>query len=335
MPKLISYLTLLCTLLTPLATANTSATNILFLAGKRSHAVGQHEHRAGCILLAEALKQSGLNINAKVVNVWPENPSDFENVDAIIVYADAGGKYDEEQYALLDEKVKAGTGIMFIHYGVHPKPDIGKKHFTPWTGGFFETGFSVNPFWTADLTPKSGHPISNGIDSPVVANDEFYLNMRFAEEKCCGDHFGLVEAKFEEDRVTRYNNLWNEYGDNRFGESVKLMWCRDSQDQGRGVGFTGGHYHHNWANDGFRKLVLNAIVWAARGDVPESGVTSAPVSNQQLNENLDGVPEIPLKHVSIEELKSLKPMLRPLDPANYNQKEHYKWVEKSNATPNQ
>ena len=39
-------------------------------------------------------------------------------------------------------------------------------------------------------------------------------------------------------------------------------------DGGRGFGFTGGHFHRNWGDPNFRKLVLNAILWTAGLDVP-------------------------------------------------------------------
>ena len=45
-------------------------------------------------------------------------------------------------------------------------------------------------------------------------------------------------------------------------------------DGGRGFGLTGGHVHWNWANDNFRTMVLNAIVWAAHLPVPKGGVPS-------------------------------------------------------------
>ncbi len=55
---------------------------------------------------------------------------------------------------------------------------------------------------------------------------------------------------------------------------------------GRGFGFTGGHFHDNWENDNYRRVVLNAILWIAKVNVPEGGVESA-VSKEQLNANLD------------------------------------------------
>ncbi len=299
---------------------------ILFLAGKRSHGPGAHEHRAGSLLLAKSLNESGLPIQADVINIWPEDPAMLDEIDAAVIYADAGGRYQAEQYALLDEKVKAGMGIMFIHYGVHPKKETGEQYFLPWMGGFFEDDWSVNPHWTADLTPKAGHPISNGIDEPILANDEFYYNMRFPAGGSCDECYHLVDSYLDPKRITRYNNLWNQHGDRLIGKRVKLMWCRDSETQGRGVGFTGGHFHRNWAIDDFRKVVLNAIAWAARVDVPADGVPSAPITDEQLNQNLDGVPKVPLTRPTRESILAMEPMLRPRDPENYVQKEHYEWV---------
>ena len=97
------------------------------------------------------------------------------------------------------------------------------------------------------------------------------------------------------------------------------MWGIERQDGGRGVGFTGGHYHRNWAIDDFRKIVLNAIVWVAGLDVPESGVTSQSLTEEDLNANLDEYPTenpwIPLPNV--EEFMNL-PAATNVSMEDYN-----------------
>ena len=45
-----------------LLTAAVDTKEILFLAGKKSHGYGTHEHKAGSMLLARCLNESGLNI---------------------------------------------------------------------------------------------------------------------------------------------------------------------------------------------------------------------------------------------------------------------------------
>jgi hypothetical protein len=64
------------------------------------------------------------------------------------------------------------------------------------------------------------------------------------------------------------------------------MWVFERPDGGRGFGFTGGHFHKNWGHDDFRKVVLNAIVWMAKVDVPPDGVQSS-VTPEDLKKNLD------------------------------------------------
>jgi len=64
-----------------------------------------------------------------------------------------------------------------------------------------------------------------------------------------------------------------------------MAWVFQRPDGGRGFGFTGGHFHYNWANDNFRKTVLNGIVWAAGLEVPAGGVPSQAPTLEQLMEN--------------------------------------------------
>jgi hypothetical protein len=48
-----------------------AASKIVFLAGGRSHGPGEHEFNAGCQLLAKALNESNLGIEATVIQGWP------------------------------------------------------------------------------------------------------------------------------------------------------------------------------------------------------------------------------------------------------------------------
>ena len=70
------------------------------------------------------------------------------------------------------------------------------------------------------------------------------------------------------------------------GEPQCVAWACQRADGGRGFGFTGGHFHKNWGDDNFRKLVLNAILWTAKIEVPADGVQSK-VTPDELEQNLD------------------------------------------------
>ena len=74
------------------------------------------------------------------------------------------------------------------------------------------------------------------------------------------------------------------------GAREVLAWAYERPDGGRGFGCTGGHFHKNWANDEFRKLMLNALAWTAGLAVPAEGISST-VTSQDLEANLDPPPE--------------------------------------------
>src|SRR5439155_11183578 len=51
-----------------------------------------------------------------------------------------------------------------------------------------------------------------------------------------------------------------------------VAWAVSRTDGGRGVGVVMPHCYKNWREEELRKLILNAIVWSAKLEVPSSGV---------------------------------------------------------------
>jgi hypothetical protein len=88
---------------------------------------------------------------------------------------------------------------------------------------------------------------------------------------------------------------WSAFGESNGPQAVAdkipqtTAWAFERKGGGRGFGFTGGHFHHNWGNDNQRKLVLNAILWTAKAEVPVEGVPSK-VSPEELEANQDPKP---------------------------------------------
>ena len=311
MKRLPLFLALFIALVCPLFIAAKPAETkkIVFIAGNRSHASGEHEFNAGCHLLAKALnEQSGLNVEATVVRSdWPKKHKDVvAAADTIVIYADAVSGH-AGQWEFLDELAKKGVGMVFMHYAVHPNPDIGKKYYQPWIGGAMETDWSVNPHWVADLKIMEGHEISNGVPESITCLDEWYYNMRFVPER--DQVLDLFTAVPTRDNMYKYINLWNEYGVDGLDKPQTLMWGYERPNGGRGVGFTGGHYHHTWALDGVRTAVLNAIVWTAGIAVPADGVKSTTPTEDEFNANLDDYGEKTkrLKLPNPEDWKKLPP----------------------------
>jgi type 1 glutamine amidotransferase len=181
--------------------------------------------------------------------------------------------------------MKEGTGMGCIHYAVEVPKNRGGHEFLAWIGGYFETFWSVNPTWVADYKELPTHPITRGV-KPFKIYDEWYYHMRFRE-----DMQGITPILTAVPPEDTHLGKDDAHGGNpvvraRVGMPEHLMWAYERPDGGRGFGFTGGHYHKNWGDPNFRKLVLNAILWIAKADVPEGGVDCA-VSAEDLKKNLD------------------------------------------------
>jgi hypothetical protein len=155
-----------------------------------------------------------------------------------------------------------------------------------WTGGYFEAYWSVNPTWNAKFEKFSDHPIARGV-KPFEILDEWYYHMRFRENM--EGVTPILSAVPPESTRQRPDgpHSGNPTVRARKGMAEHLAWARQRPDGGRGFGFTGGHFHYNWANDSFRTVVLNAIVWIAGLDVPAEGVRSKSPTLEELEANQD------------------------------------------------
>ena len=264
---------------------------IVFIAGPPSHGPGEHEHRAGCLLFKSCLDKIPGVTSEVYSNGWPDDPKTaFAGADAVVVYSDGGAGHPllkADHLATMDALMKKGVGLACIHYAVEPTKEKGKEEFLDWIGGCFEVNRSVNPHWNADFKKLPDHPIARGV-KPFQISDEWYFFMRFRED-LKGVTF-LLSAVPPASTMTRGDGPHE--GNAAVREAVKsgepqtVAWAIEREDGGRGFGYTGGHFHSNWGNENTRKLVLNAILWIAKMDVPAGGV-NCPVSADQLKENLD------------------------------------------------
>jgi hypothetical protein len=270
------------------------AKKVVFVAGHSSHGFGAHDHKAGCHLLAKRLEQSGLPIVAAVYYPdWPKDPTALDNANALIVYADGGGGHPIASH--IDEILplaKKGLGLGFIHYGVEVEKGKVGDAFLEWTGGYFETHWSVNPHWTiSDAVLAKDHPITRGVQ-PYKVNDEWYFHMRFRPNM--EGVTPILSARAPSETMSRPDGPHS--GNPAVRESVKrgdlqhVMWARERPDGGRGFGFTGGHVHWNWGHLHHLKLVVNASAWCAGVGVPPGGLPVPPLSVDELMKNHDEDP---------------------------------------------
>ncbi len=271
------------------AAAATEKTKIVLVAGNPSHGPGDHEFNAGLMLLEKCLK-SMPNVEPVVVKGgWPKSADVFENAATVVFFMDGGGGHPvirEDHWTTLRQLVDAGTGLVFMHYAVEvPKGEFGDG-FLEFLGGYYETGFSTNPHWVADFKSLPKHEVTKGV-KPFSIKDEWYYNIRFRPEMK-GITPILVAKPDEEARAGKTSSPRGPYAHivDAKGREEVVAWTVERPDGGRSFGFTGGHTHKNWGDANFRTLVLNAILWTAKVDVPAEGA-GCEVSEADLKANLD------------------------------------------------
>ena len=260
---------------------------IVLIAGKPSHGHGDHEHNAGCLLLAKKLEEANVGVLATVYrNGWPADPTAFDNADAVVMFCDGGrGHYVNRHIDEVDKVMKKGVGLACIHYGVEVEKGKSGDAFLDWIGGYFEAHWSVNPHWTAEFKSLPDHAITRGV-KPFSINDEWYYHMRFRPEM--KGVTPILTAIPPASTLKRPDGAHsgNPHVRAKAGQPQHMAWAAERPDGGRGFGFTGAHYHKNWSDDNFRKLVLNALVWIAKGEVPSGGVPST-VTAEEIEANQD------------------------------------------------
>ena len=267
---------------------------VLFVAGKKSHGFMAHEHNAGSMLLAKSLNESGLNIEATVhynkdVQGWQFDPSILEGIDAVVMYCDGQKNHVSLAHVeTIDALTEQGVGVGCLHYAVEPEHGHTDDAFLRWMGGYFKLGKSVNPHWLAHFESFPDHPVANGV-KPFKIQDEWYFNMQFRENM--QGVTPILTAIPPEGIVPDKDHHHNATPDARAAVARRdpqhVMWVSENANGSRGFGFTGGHFHGNWVDDNFRKVVLNAIAWIAHIEIPASGVSSTTPTQEQLLENQD------------------------------------------------
>jgi mannose-6-phosphate isomerase-like protein (cupin superfamily) len=111
-------------------------------------------------------------------------------------------------------------------------------------------------------TATPAHPVSRGL-VPFTYLDEFYPTLRWR-----GGVQPILQAR-----------LHVEFRDGKdlvIGEPVTstVAWVYERAGGGRAFGYTGAHYLAAFDQPTVRKMILNAIAWTARIEVPDAGISS-------------------------------------------------------------
>jgi type 1 glutamine amidotransferase len=264
------------------------AKKIVFVPGRQSHGWSGHAYDADCKLLARILNDNVVGVEAVVLEGrWPEDVGVFEDAAAVVVACDGNGLIgSESNWKALDAIAKRGVGVAFIHYSLDPGKRFG-PYLLDWIGGYYEQHWSVNPSWPADFKTLPVHPITRGV-KPFQVRDEWYYHMRFRDGM---QGVTPILTAVPPDSTRRRPD--GPHSNNptvraRMGMPEHVAWACERADGGRGFGCTGGHTHWVYAQNDFRKLMLNAICWIAGLEVPADGVPTRTPTVEEMEANLQG-----------------------------------------------
>jgi type 1 glutamine amidotransferase len=233
------------------AEAGEAKTTFLLIGKDRDHPPQSHEYMSECELLAKCLRQTP-GVEAVVSNGWPSDPKLLESVDAIVLYTAMGGNVlaAPQRRAQVEALLARGVGLVAIHWSTGADDGLNGVWWLDHLGGWF--AFSFSKFLVRDSRVRQvhrEHPICRGW-SDFDFRDEYYIGLKFHP-----DAQPLLVASID-------------------GQEQTIGWTYErpgGAQPGRSFGFVCGHFHECFANDSFRRSVVNAALWAAHLEVPAAG----------------------------------------------------------------
>jgi type 1 glutamine amidotransferase len=272
---------------------------VVLIAGKKSHGPvgnGVHDYGWSVKLLKVMLDNSNVKDRVKVeyhLDGWPRDPKTLEDADTIMIVSDSrdGDQYEEaphlaseDRVRFLDKQTKRGCGFLTFHFSTFA-PEKYRDRMLDWCGGYFQWETDGKRQWYSAITTKEAeieigtpkHPVARGL-KPFTMREEFYYNLRLRPKDDSLKPIWVVPS------------LPGREPDGRV-----VAWAREREDGGRGFGTTCGHFYDNWKHEPFRTLILNAIAWTAKVEVPDGGVRAKFYSHEEINAALGIKDEAPAK----------------------------------------
>jgi len=249
------------------------AKKIVLIGGKKSHGPGEYDFPNGIPLLASFLKASPAFASADVLTYtagWPADLSVLDGASTIVCYFDGVEEKPEpfgnpERNAHLQKLMESGTGLVALHQASSVPTATDSTLLDNWLGGH-RNGMFDRTTEKVTLKPFSpDHPISAGVGE-FTYTDEFYPTVVFADEKS-------ITPILRSEVTPKFGDEQKQAAEPQSKAAFTLAWAHDKNNgSGRGFGFTGAHYLKSLNEPALRQLVVNAIAWTARIEVPAGGI---------------------------------------------------------------
>lgn len=238
------------------------ATKIVLVAGSNFFKPGEHEYVGGCAVLMDLLRQTPGVVPVLAVD-WPTKPETFAGAKGVVCFFDGGDKHavlQPAKFAEMKRLAESGVGLTLLHQGIDVPKQLGDD-MRRWAGAAFEKGVSQRAHWVAEFKTFNDHPICRGVQ-PFTIDDGWLWQLHFVEGLS-----GVTPLL----RTVSPKAVAPPASD----ADPVVSFAYERPTGGRSFTFTGGHLHKSFAEEGYRRYLVNGILWTAGVDVPATG---APVA---------------------------------------------------------
>jgi quercetin dioxygenase-like cupin family protein/type 1 glutamine amidotransferase len=261
----------------PTVAAAPSGPTIVLIGGdKQGYPRTEHDYPDGILAIERLIKGSPqLQALHPVVKSFPTGfPSDLSQIaDADVVLLYFGMNYgtmsqvldDEPRRVAMERLMAKGAGLIALHQASTVPTQASVIPMADWLGGVrFGMADRTTEIAQIRISGADKNPIANGL-KPFELLDEFYPTLTFSTTDKITP---ILSAKVH--IQTRNNQPVFEEPP---ADHV-IAWAAERPNGGRSFAFTSGHYLLTFDQPQVRDMLLNAILWTAKRDVPPAGATT-------------------------------------------------------------
>lgn len=237
--------------------SNAAEKQLLLLGqGPDGHPRLTHEYRAGVRVVARCL-ESHPGIKLRVASAdgsWPEGPDLIRQADGVVLFLSEGAKWiqeDSRRFQAFAQLAQRQGGLVVLHWGMGTRPANYIDRFLQLFGachGGQDRKYQVVQ-QVAQITGPT-HPVTSGIKDFDI-RDEFYYRLK--RVRSASPPTPLLTVPID-------------------GRREMVSWAWQRPDGGRSFGFSGLHFHENWARIEYRRLVVQGVLWTLQLPIPANGL---------------------------------------------------------------
>jgi hypothetical protein len=230
-------------------------TRLLLLAqGPDGHPKGTHEYVAGQTILDKCLRGVS-NLERTIVNAdgdWPEGPELLAKADGVVLFVSEGAKWigsNPARRAAFADLAQRGGGLAVLHWGMGTKSADHIEPFVALFGACHGGPDRKYKFLETQVRVAAvDHPATKGLADFTIQEEFYYQLKQLPEAKLVP----LLTADID-------------------GERPMVAWAWERPDGGRSLGYSGCHYHANWARPEYRRFIAQAVLWTLKISPPDAG----------------------------------------------------------------